>query len=156
MKIDIINDNGEVLYPADRTDVYQQKLSHRIVHIMVRLGDAMFIQKRDDTASYLPGYYFTSAGGHVDAGKIPEQAAKPELQEELGLESPLKFLSEFVFDDEHKRRIFLYETTLQGKMHLTEQEVSGGSFFTPKQILDLPEGKLHPQLMSCLQHMLNV
>ena len=77
------------------------------MHILVREGDKIFIQKRAECVKYLPGYYCTSAGGHVEAGEAPLTAAKRELNEELGIEAELKTLAEFIFDnDRHHRRIF--------------------------------------------------
>ncbi|WP_053332645.1 NUDIX domain-containing protein [Candidatus Jidaibacter acanthamoebae] len=67
-------------------------------------------------------------GGHVDAGEVLLDAAKRELKEELGLESEPEIIAEFIFDDGHPRRIFLYQINLQKKMSLNKDEIESGFF----------------------------
>ncbi len=46
-----------------------------------------------DTA---PGYWTSSAAGHVDLGEIPEKAAYRELEEELGIKAELKQIGKII------------------------------------------------------------
>ncbi|MBA8666691.1 NUDIX domain-containing protein [Holosporaceae bacterium 'Namur'] len=152
MQIDVISHLGKVLYRATREQVYEELLPHRIVLILVREGDKIFIQKRADCVKYLPGYYCTSAGGHVEAGEAPLDAAKRELKEELGLESEPEMIAEFIFDDGHYRRIFLYQITLREEMQFNDKEVAGGFFINKEELLWLPRDRLHPQLLPCVNY----
>jgi 8-oxo-dGTP pyrophosphatase MutT (NUDIX family) len=150
--LDVIDNNDKVLYSATREEVYANRLPHRIVHILVKKGDSIFIQQRAENVRYLPGYYCTSAGGHVEAGETPIEAAQRELKEELGLETKLEMIGNFIFDDGHKRNIFLYQTILQGEMVMNPLEVSGGIFVNQEEFSKLPTDKLHPQLLPCLKY----
>ena len=153
MQIDVIDHVGEILYRATRKQVYEKFLPHRIVHILAKDENKIFIQKRAKHVKYLPGYYCTSAGGHVEAGETPLDAAKRELKEELGLESEPKMIAEFIFNnDGHHRRIFVYQTTLNEKMQFNNKEISGGFFVNKEELLWLTHNKLHPQLLPCVNY----
>jgi len=83
--MDIVDDNDQVIGQTTQGEIYSQKLTHRIVHIFVINPETneVYFQVRSENKSYLPGFYCTSAGGHVSAGETYEQAAKRELVEEI-------------------------------------------------------------------------
>ncbi|QSQ17548.1 NUDIX hydrolase [Myxococcus landrumensis] len=152
-QMDVIDAQGRVVGRAAREAVYGQKLPHRIVHVMVEHEGKVFLQRRSLQMKFMPGHLCTSAGGHVDAGEAPLDAARRELREELGLDSPLSLVAEFVFDDGHHRRIFLYRTKLDGAMRFSEREVGGGLFLAPEELGRLRDEPCHPQLLPCLEQM---
>ncbi|MDG6996815.1 MAG: NUDIX domain-containing protein [Nitrososphaerota archaeon] len=45
----------------------------------------IYLQQRSNNDDWLPGLWTASCTGHVKAGESPDQAAKRELEEELGL-----------------------------------------------------------------------
>jgi 8-oxo-dGTP pyrophosphatase MutT (NUDIX family) len=151
--IDVIDARGQVVGSAPREQIYGQKLPHRIVHVMVEQDGKVFLQRRSQHMTFMPGHLCTSAGGHVHAGEAPLQAAQRELQEELGLEGPLEPVAEFIFDDGHHRRIFLYRTRMDGVLRFSEREVSGGVFLAPEELGRLHAEPCHPQLWPCLERL---
>lgn len=151
MLIDVLNDLNEVVRQATREEVYQNKLRHRIVHVFLIKEGRIFIQQRSNEVKYLPGYFCTSAGGHVEAGESPLTAAKRELREELGIEDPLILLEEFMYNaDGHERWIFLYKVNSLQEPRFIDGEVSDGSYYSKEEIEQLPKEKCHPQLFPCL------
>lgn len=61
-------------------------IPHMAVHLIVeRPGGKLLLQKRSAQKRIQPGKWDTSVGGHVNAGEIVFEAAKRELEEELGL-----------------------------------------------------------------------
>lgn len=152
--LDILDDDGVVIGQASQEEVYDRKLNHRIVHVFVLHPEtgAVFLQKRSETKSFLPGYYCTSAGGHVHAGESYQAAAARELKEELGLVTPIQEVHTFVFEaDGHKRFIKLFVTVVSEGIRFLDGEVASGLFHSLEaahQLIQRNE-KIHPQLKAC-------
>lgn len=103
--LDIVNDFDEVIGSVPYEEVYLHKHPHRLVHIFL-FNDKkqLLIQQRTFFKPKHGGTWMTSAGGHVRAGESYEEAAKRELQEELGIAVPLKRMGkDFLIDDGHKK-----------------------------------------------------
>lgn len=90
---DVVDARDRVIGRAPRSEVHARKLLHRAVHVFVfdRRG-RLLLQKRSADKDEFPLCYTSSASGHVDAGEFYDDAAKRELQEELGLSLPLERL----------------------------------------------------------------
>ncbi len=89
---DVVDENDSVLFQATRKKVHDNGWLHRSVHILVfNLEGKLFLQKRSQNKDENPGYWDTSAAGHVNAGESYLDCAKRELQEELGIEEELEF-----------------------------------------------------------------
>ena len=109
--IDIVNNQNQVIGKTTQKDIYEKKHNHRIVHIFVinPKTKEVYFQKRSEKKDFLPGYYCTSAGGHVQSGETYQQAAERELKEEIGLSIPIQKATELQFiSDGHKRFIELF------------------------------------------------
>ncbi len=154
--IDIVNEQDEVIGKTSQKDIYDKKLNHRIVHIMVINPKAreIYFQKRSEKKDFLPGYYCTSAGGHVQSGETYEQAAERELHEEIGLQIPLKRATSLQFvSDNHKRFIELFLAFAEEGFHFKDGEVASGEFLDFEKAHELIEKgeKIHPQLSVCFK-----
>lgn len=154
--LDVLDDEGNVVGQASQEEVYEKKHSHRIVHVMVVNPQtrAIYLQQRAETKSFLPGYFCTSAGGHVHAGETYEQAAKRELYEEIGLKTPVREVHRFVFEsDGHKRFIALFVAAATEGFDFKDGEVTAGSFYPLDEALTIVEKgeKIHPQLDPCIR-----
>lgn len=153
--LDVVNDKDEAIGRANQEEVYEKKLNHRIVHVFVINPETkdVFIQKRAETKSFLPGYYCTSAGGHVKSGESYEEAAKRELKEELGLEPPLIKIGSVEFiSGGHKRFIEIFVAYADGEINFGD-EVSSGAFMGIEDVRNLIRqgSKIHPQLPQCFE-----
>ena len=71
-----------------RDEVHRLGLWHLTVHLWLRCGDQVLIQKRSSTKETHPELWDISCAGHVDFGEAPREAALRELKEELGIEAP--------------------------------------------------------------------
>lgn len=155
--LDIVTIHDEVIGSAPKEEIYVQKLCHRIVHIFVIHPETsdIYLQQRAETKSFLPGYYCTSAGGHVHSGETHEQAAIRELQEEIGLETPLEEIDTFIFtgEDGHQRLIKTFITRASDGFSFTDGEVADGGFYSTSQIQEMidRDEKIHPQLKACFE-----
>lgn len=156
--LDILDDEGNIIGQASQEEVYEKKHSHRIVHVLVVNPKTreVYLQQRAETKSFLPGYYCTSAGGHVHAGETYEQAAQREMYEEIGLKVPLREVHRFVFEsDGHKRFITLFVAAAAQGFDFKDGEVAAGDFYPLDTALALVEKgeKMHPQLDPCIRHL---
>ena len=149
--MNIVNNNDEVIGTTSKDQIYEQKHTHRIVHVLVvnKKRNQVYFQVRSNSTKYLPGYYCTSAGGHVQAGETYEQAAKRKLEEEIGLKTPITFLDKQEFHiDNHKRFMGIYLTEAESVSNFTDGEVSNGIFLDLDSAYKLIQNnqKIHPQL----------
>lgn len=88
---DVVDESDNVVEVRTRSDVHRLKLLHRAVHIFVfRSDQKMLIHLRTDTKEEFPSVWTSSASGHVSASEDYSTSAERELQEELGIKSPLK------------------------------------------------------------------
>ena len=83
--IDIVNERDEVIGEAPRKGIHSTNLKHRAVHIfIIDSKSRIWIEERAALCDTFPGYFNSSAAGHVAKGESYEQAAKREVEEELG------------------------------------------------------------------------
>jgi len=152
--LDIVDEKNNVIGKTTQEEIYSKKLPHRIVHVFVLnpKTNQVYFQKRAETKSFLPGYYCTSAGGHVQSGESYELAARRELKEELGLSVPVKRITSMEFvSDGHKRFIELFIAFAEDGFNFEDGEVAGGEFIDMAEAneLVLKNMKIHPQLEVC-------
>ncbi|NOX56814.1 MAG: NUDIX domain-containing protein [Planctomycetes bacterium] len=95
---DIVDAEDRVIGQATRREVHARGLKHRAVHIFVFDPDGrLLVQTRSIHKDEDPLLYTSSASGHVDAGETYQEAARRELEEELGLKPrPMEFLVKLV------------------------------------------------------------
>lgn len=153
-QMDVVSDDNHIIGQATQEEIYAKKLNHRIVHVFVVNPETrqVYFQKRAETKSFLPGYYCTSAGGHVKAGESYETAAARELKEELGLTTPVKKIHSFVFEsDGHKRYVALFISLAKDGITFVDGEVASGEFLDMDEAMKLVarNEKIHPQLSAC-------
>lgn len=89
--LDIIDEDNELTgESASRSRIHAEGLWHRTVHIFVfrkRNNQIEFlIHLRSPFKDSSPDKWGTSVGGHIKVGASFEEAARSELQEEIGLD----------------------------------------------------------------------
>ena len=123
--------DGSVAGSATRARMRAEGLWHAATVILVRSGDGsrVYVHRRSPDKDIYPGLRDCWAGGVVDAGEDPDDGARRELAEELGVTGvPLRFLYRFPFEQPPVRcHNFVYETNWDGPVvHQPEEIVSGG------------------------------
>lgn len=134
-KITIVDKDNNVIGSSDRLEAHLKGLWHRIavVHVFNTKGQ-IYIQKRSPTADTSPNMWDHSAAGHVDSDETPDQAAKRELFEELGIKADnLTFIALYktqrVIENKKLNRYwYVYKYVYDGEMQFEKGEVTTGKF----------------------------
>lgn len=84
--VDVVNERDEVIGSAPRKGIHGTNLLHRAAHIFLIDGmGRIWLEKRALSTDTYPGYYNSSAAGHISKGETYLQGAEREVEEELGL-----------------------------------------------------------------------
>jgi len=153
--LDIVNEENEVIGSAPFEQVYEQRLNHRIVHVLIFNDKGeIFLQQRSAQKKFCPGHWVTSAGGHVQKGESYAKAATRELKEELGITTELTKIHESPYDH-YKMRKFLevYRGMWNESFNLNPNEVSGGRWFPVSEVKDMVKKNqmIHPELAHVIE-----
>ena len=128
---DIVDSEDRVVGQATRGEVHAKNLLHRSVHILVFNSQGeLFLQKRALTKDENPGYWDSSAAGHVNAGEGYRASAERELMEELGISGELQFFVKFSASQKTLwEHVETYLCTTDQKITINPIEISEGRFW---------------------------
>ncbi|HEY2626652.1 MAG TPA: 16S rRNA (adenine(1518)-N(6)/adenine(1519)-N(6))-dimethyltransferase RsmA [Candidatus Udaeobacter sp.] len=132
----VVDKMDRILRQAARSEVHGDNLRHRAVHILIfnERGE-LYLQQRSRRKDRHPLLWDSSAAGHVMAGKGYDEAAKRELQEELGINVPLKKVLKLSASPQTGQEfISLYRGQLRGNITPNRSEIENGAFLPPTTI----------------------
>ncbi|MGD0476726.1 MAG: NUDIX domain-containing protein [Nitrososphaerales archaeon] len=90
-EVDLVDEEDTVVGAATLRNCLEKGLLHRAVAVLVlRTNGKVLLQQRSKRDLWHPGLWTLSCTGHVKSGEKYRDAAKRELDEELGLRSPLR------------------------------------------------------------------
>jgi len=152
--------DGRVVGTAPRDVMRAENLPHGATAVLVRRSTGeIYVHRRADTKDLWPGRHDCAAGGVLQAGEDPDEAATRELAEELGIEgaqlTPL--VRRWYRDADTCYFAYAYVTTWDGLVRFPDGEVADGWWEEPsvlyarlqdpswpfvpdtRDLLDLPE-----------------
>ncbi len=150
---DVVDSENRVIGQATRGEVHAKGLLHRSVHIWVfNSRGELFLQKRAMTKDENPGYWDSSAAGHLNAGEGYRTSAHRELMEELGISGELRFFMKFpACRETYWEHVETYLCTTDQKITINPIEISEGRFWP---IPDLKESVCsHPGQFTSTFHL---
>jgi len=150
---DVVDSENRVIGQATRGEVHAKGLLHRSVHIWVfNSRGELFLQKRAMTKDENPGYWDSSAAGHLNAGEGYRTSAHRELMEELGISGELRFFMNFpACRETYWEHVETYLCTTDQKITINPMEISEGRFWP---IPDLKESVCsHPGQFTSTFHL---
>lgn len=156
--IDIVDDNDNVLRQATRKEMHEKSLLHRSSHVFVfNSKGEIFVHKRASILKLYPGMYDVKVGGVVRAGESYEDAAKRELEEEVGIKNAeLEYLFGIKFrSDRNNNNRQVFRCVYDGKIKLQPEEVESGRFMTVDEAKKMmADGKLSPSAVHVFEEYL--
>lgn len=153
--IDVIDDSGNIIGNASKTEIYLNKLSHAIVHILIYDEKGrMACQVRSMKKSFCPGYVSTSVGGHISSGEDPETAGLREAMEEIGKKGELihLFSEWYEAEGEIRKILHVYKSDIKPPFEINKDEVESIRWMSHEELKQLPKNKIHPELKFIIAH----
>jgi 16S rRNA (adenine1518-N6/adenine1519-N6)-dimethyltransferase len=133
----VVDKNDRILRYAPRSDVYGNNLLHRAVHILIfNQANDVYLQQRSRWKDRHPLKWDSSAAGHVTAEESYDETARRELQEELGINVPLRKILKLPAPARADHEfICLYRGEIRGDPRPNRSEIETGAFF-PSTVID--------------------
>ncbi len=132
-EIALYSEDGRQIGPIDRDSAHRFRENlHGAVHIFVFDPEGkLLLQKRSLKKILNPGKFDISAGGHIAYGENEYDAARRELEEELGIrDTKLNFLYSYLWEYSLEREyVFTYYIIYNGRIDFLKSEIDGVRFF---------------------------
>lgn len=136
--LEVVDASGAVKGIAKRSEVHgNPSMMHRVVHVLVFNDKGeLLLQKRSMNKDVAPGKWDTSVGGHVNPGEDIKEAAKREMQEELGIsEAEPVLLYNYLFrNDFESELVSTFSCVFNGKITFNKEEIDEVRFYDLKKI----------------------
>jgi isopentenyldiphosphate isomerase len=132
-QVALVDRRGAVVGVADRREVRRANLLHSATAVIVRDPHGrIYVHRRSDRKDLAPSHYDVAAGGVLLYGETPEQGARRELREELGIEGvTLEALPGVRYEDATVRCfLHAFTATYDGTVRHLDGEVVWGAWMT--------------------------
>lgn len=134
----LYDSSGRESGSAPRSRVRAENLHHGATAVVVfDPAGRIFVHQRTTTKDLYPGLYDFAAGGVLRPGEVPAEAAARELEEELGVTTPLAPIREADYADARTSyRGFAFWTVTGQTPRLQPEEVASGGWMTWEELVD--------------------
>lgn len=131
---EVVDESNNVIGTAKRSECHgNPSLIHRTAHVVVYHSDGrLLLQKRASNKDVQPGKWDTAVGGHLDPGEDFEQAARREMNEELGLAVDLPLTQLFdskIRNDIESENVRVFKTIHDGPFKHHPDEIDEIKFW---------------------------
>ncbi|MBN2067510.1 MAG: NUDIX domain-containing protein [Candidatus Diapherotrites archaeon] len=151
----VVDENDSVVGKVLRDECHKKGLLHRSVHIFIfnSKGD-LLLQMRSKKMDLYPGFFTSSASGHVSYGETYQEAAEKELAEELGADIKLELFGKYNISSEWDNHfVSLFVGHSDGPFNPDASEVEFVKFCPIPEIKRLMEKeKFSPNFKACFEN----
>jgi isopentenyldiphosphate isomerase len=137
--VEEVDRSGNVMRLVTRAEMRRNNLRHRSVFIAVVSDDGdLLIHQRAEHKDLWPGWWDCAVGGVIAPGEAPDDAARRELEEELGVESAiLQPLGSGAYDDQSASLIaWCYVIVHNGPFRFADGEVQRAEWVKPRDLVE--------------------
>jgi len=107
-EVDWVDASDQVVGRVARADVHRLRAGFRVVHVFLFDREGRLLIHQLSPRKRLAGHWGSSVAGGVKAGEAPEEAARREIREEMGIRPPpLRWLGKVRLEDQGATK-FLY------------------------------------------------
>jgi isopentenyldiphosphate isomerase len=136
--VDVIDAEGRTVGTVTRRRMRAERLPHRCVYVLVFNGRGeLFVHLRTATKDLYPAHWDVTVGGVPAAGEGPDEAARREVGEELGVAVEPERLFPFAYADAHTVvQGMVYRVRHDGPFALQAEEVVCGEFVALAEVAE--------------------
>ncbi len=138
-RVDIVDEQGSVLYQTTKGEAHEKGLLHMCVVSEVINSEGKWVLVKQASDRQDAGQYVSPIGGHVQAGESLEDALRREAMEEMGL-SDISFekVGQAIFDRTTRGKrenhyFMMYKIKSDATPSLNHESV-GYEYFTPDEL----------------------
>lgn len=138
--VDIVDDEDNVITTVTRAEMRARRLQHRSVGIAVMSTDGrLLIHRRSLGKDVWAGWWDIAAGGVVAAGETYDDAARRELEEELGLrDTDIEFVGQSRYVDDNVAELCRgYRAVHDGPFTFADGEVIEARWVTFAELAEM-------------------
>lgn len=135
--VDVVDEHDRVIERVTRRAMREGNLLHRNASVLCRDSrDRVYVHQRTPTKDVFPSMYDLFASGVVASGESYDDAARRELEEELGIAgAPLVALFKHRYEGALSRSFtMVYEVRWDGPIVHQPSEVAWGAFMSRAEI----------------------
>lgn len=139
-RLDIVDENNNIVTTATRNNILKHNLIHRgvVIFIFNSKGE-IFIHKRTANKKIYPGMWNMTCGGSVVSEENFFKGAIRETTEETGIKNPKL---EFLFMDRYKSILdnviaAVYKLKFNGNIKIQKEEIEKGFFVSIRELKKL-------------------
>jgi isopentenyldiphosphate isomerase/ribosomal protein S18 acetylase RimI-like enzyme len=139
--MDVVDETDLVIATVSRDVIRQKNLLHRGVAVIVERTDGTIVaHQRSAKKKTFPKHWDIAFGGGVQASESYEDAAKRELEEELGIRAPLQFAGKLRVNLENSQFFCaVYICWSDGPYHPLPDEVIKIQYVSRQDVNHLPQ-----------------
>ena len=128
----LVNEKNEMTGTAEKMEAHLKGLLHRAFSIFIfNANGDMLLQQRALQKYHSAGLWSNACCSHPAPGDDLQQAALKRLREEMGFETPLFPVFDFIYKADFENGLTEYEFD-----HVLAGEYDGPVYFNPDEVMD--------------------